>query len=93
MRWGVVTHISIFSEFFQKLMVGDKLTRAHICKIQVFAKKMRDCASQIWKNYEPQISKFLKLKSAEFKKKKGGKGGHIFSFFSNFCDILWVDIN
>ena len=57
-------------------MVGDKLTRAHICKIQVFAKKMRDCGSQIWKNYEPQICKFLKLKSAEFlKKNEGGEGG------------------
>ena len=54
---GGVTHIFFFFEFFQKFMVGDKLTRAHICKIQVFAKKNKDCASNICKYSEPQMCK------------------------------------
>ena len=47
-------------------MVGDKLTRAHICKIQVFAKKNKDCASKICKNYEPQICKISKTQICRF---------------------------
>ena len=40
-REGAVTHIFIIFKVLQNFMVGDKFTKAHICKIQVFVKKMR----------------------------------------------------
>ena len=40
---GGVTQIFMFFEFLLNFMVEDKLTRAHICKIQVFAKNEGLC--------------------------------------------------
>ena len=67
MKGGGGTHFFIFFEFLQNFVVGDKLTRAHICKILVFSKKMRDYASQIVTKFstERKIEKILKAESAK----------------------------
>ena len=39
------------------LMVGDKITREHICKNQDYAKKKRVNSSKVCKNSEPQNCK------------------------------------
>ena len=55
-------------------MDGDKLTRAHICKIQVFAqKKKRKFARKICKNSEHQFCKISETQICRF-----------FRFWQNF---------
>ena len=57
-------------------MDGDKLTRAHICKIQVFAQKKRG-------NMPEKSAKILNINSAKFLKLKSAD-------FSDFGKILWL---
>ena len=51
-------------------MVGDKLTRAHICKILVLSKTKGDYANQIVTKFstERKIEKILKVESAKILK-------------------------